>query len=109
MTLKSSLYKGLRVVVELSVHAVVTIVMLYAISQVDQTKFELFVSGLADPFDNPAVSEGLLNSGTGFVGVRRGTGALHRDRSGRASRGIGLGRARTAAGFGAPFRQIRSP
>ena len=30
-------------------------VMLYAISQVDQTKFQLFVSGLADPFDNPAV------------------------------------------------------
>ncbi len=43
-------------------------VMLYAISQVDQTKFQLFVSGLADPFDNPAVSEGLLASGSGFVG-----------------------------------------
>ncbi|MDJ0496681.1 MAG: flagellar motor protein MotB [Acidimicrobiia bacterium] len=49
-------------------------VMLYAISQVDQTKFQLFVSGLADPFDNPAVSEGLLNSGTGFVGADMGDG-----------------------------------
>lgn len=44
-------------------------VMLYAISQVDQTKFQLFVSGLADPFDNPAVAEGLLASGSGFVGA----------------------------------------
>ncbi len=49
-------------------------VMLYAISQVDQTKFQLFVSGLADPFDNPAVSEGLLNTGTGFVGSDMGDG-----------------------------------
>ena len=49
-------------------------VMLYAISQVDQTKFQLFVSGLADPFDNPAVSEGLLASGTGFVGADMGDG-----------------------------------
>ncbi len=49
-------------------------VMLYAISQVDQTKFQLFVSGLADPFDNPAVSEGLLNSGNGFVGADMGDG-----------------------------------
>jgi chemotaxis protein MotB len=44
-------------------------VMLYAISQVDQTKFQLFVSGLADPFDNPAVADGLLTEGTGFVGA----------------------------------------
>lgn len=44
-------------------------VMLYAISQVDQTKFQLFVSGLADPFDNPAVSDGLLTEGAGFVGA----------------------------------------
>ncbi len=49
-------------------------VMLYAISQVDQTKFQLFVSGLADPFDNPAVSEGLLSEGTGFVGSDMGDG-----------------------------------
>lgn len=49
-------------------------VMLYAISQVDQTKFQLFVSGLADPFDNPAVSEGLLESGTGFIGADMGDG-----------------------------------
>ena len=44
-------------------------VMLYAISQVDQTKFQLFVSGLADPFGNPAVADGLLTEGTGFVGA----------------------------------------
>jgi chemotaxis protein MotB len=44
-------------------------VMLYAISQVDQQKFELFVTGLADPFGNPAVSDGLLNDGTGLVGA----------------------------------------
>lgn len=44
-------------------------VMLYAISQVDQTKFQLFVSGLADPFDNPAVADGLLTEGTGLVGA----------------------------------------
>jgi chemotaxis protein MotB len=44
-------------------------VMLYAISQVDETKFQLFVSGLADPFDNEAVAEGLLTSGSGFVGA----------------------------------------
>jgi len=49
-------------------------VMLYAISQVDEQKFELFVSGLADPFDNPAVSEGLLNAGTGFIGADMGDG-----------------------------------
>jgi chemotaxis protein MotB len=50
-------------------------VMLYAISQVDASKFQLFVSGLADPFDNPAVAEGLLNSGTGFVGADMGDGS----------------------------------
>ncbi len=50
-------------------------VMLYAISQVDQQKFQMFVSGLADPFDNPAVAEGLLNSGTGFVGSDLGDGS----------------------------------
>jgi chemotaxis protein MotB len=44
-------------------------VMLYAISQVDQQKFQLFVTGLADPFGNPAVSEGLLEDGTGIVGA----------------------------------------
>jgi chemotaxis protein MotB len=44
-------------------------VMLYAISQVDQQKFQLFVTGLADPFGNPAVAEGLLSDGTGLVGA----------------------------------------
>ena len=44
-------------------------VMLYAISQVDQQKFQLFVTGLADPFGNPAVAEGLLTDGTGLVGA----------------------------------------
>jgi chemotaxis protein MotB len=54
-------------------------VMLYAISQVDQQKFQMFVSGLADPFDNPAVAEGLLNSGTGFVGSDLGDGSKDLD------------------------------
>ena len=44
-------------------------VMLYAISQVDQQKFQLFVTGLADPFGNPAVADGLLSDGTGVVGA----------------------------------------
>jgi chemotaxis protein MotB len=44
-------------------------VMLYAISQVDIQKFQLFVSGLADPFGNPAVSEGLLTDGSALVGA----------------------------------------
>ena len=44
-------------------------VMLYAISQVDQQKFEAFVSGLQDPFDNPTAREGLLSQGSGIVGA----------------------------------------
>lgn len=48
-------------------------VMLYAISQVDQRKFELFVAGLADPFDNPAASEGFFEQGNGIVGGGQGT------------------------------------
>jgi len=48
-------------------------VMLYAISQVDQQKFELFVAGLADPFDNPAASEGFFERGDGIVGAGQGT------------------------------------
>ncbi len=43
-------------------------VMLYAISQVDAQKFQLLVSGLADPFKNTSAEEGLLDSGTGIVG-----------------------------------------
>lgn len=43
-------------------------VMLYAISQVDIQKFQLFVSGLADPFGNPSLSEGLLSEGSALVG-----------------------------------------
>lgn len=43
-------------------------VMLYAISQVDQQKFLLFVSGLQDPFGNPASVEGILTDGNGIVG-----------------------------------------
>ncbi|MGA9595240.1 MAG: flagellar motor protein MotB [Acidimicrobiia bacterium] len=52
-------------------------VMLYAISQVDQQKFQMFVSGLADPFHNPAVSEGLLNASTGLVGAELGDGTTN--------------------------------
>lgn len=43
-------------------------VMLYAMSQVDATKFELFLSGLADPFGNTTVSAGLLSEGSSIVG-----------------------------------------
>jgi chemotaxis protein MotB len=43
-------------------------VLLYAMSQVDSVKFQLLVSGLAGPFDNTAIEEGLLDSGTGIVG-----------------------------------------
>lgn len=43
-------------------------VMLYAISQVDAQKFQLLVSGLADPFKNTAIEDGLLDSGNGIVG-----------------------------------------
>lgn len=44
-------------------------VLLYAMSQVDSTKFQLLVSGLADPFDNTSIEEGLLETGTGIVGA----------------------------------------
>ncbi len=44
-------------------------VMLYAISQVDVQKFQLFVSGLADPFGNPAVRNSVLAGGDGIVGA----------------------------------------
>jgi chemotaxis protein MotB len=44
-------------------------VLLYAMSQVDAVKFQLLVSGLADPFDNTSIEEGLLDSGTGIVGA----------------------------------------
>lgn len=54
-------------------------VMLYAISQVDQQKFELFVTGLADPFDNPAASEGFFEQGNGIVGAAFGTQQVGED------------------------------
>lgn len=44
-------------------------VLLYAMSTVDTIKFELLVTGLADPFDNTSIEEGLLDSGTGIVGM----------------------------------------
>ena len=37
-------------------------VMLYAMSQIDQVKFEAFLSGLEAPFGNAAASDGLLES-----------------------------------------------
>lgn len=42
-------------------------VMLYAMSQIDQEKFEAFVSGLEAPFGNPAMREGLLDASSGLV------------------------------------------
>jgi chemotaxis protein MotB len=44
-------------------------VMLYAISQVDQQKFQLFVSGLQDVFNNPASTDGLFDGGEAIVGA----------------------------------------
>lgn len=44
-------------------------VMLYAISQVDQQKFILFVSGLEDLFQNESASQGLLEGGEAIVGA----------------------------------------
>ncbi len=48
-------------------------VMLYAISQVDVQKFQLFVSGLADPFDNSSATQGILDEGNGIIGQSNGT------------------------------------
>ena len=44
-------------------------VMLYAISQVDQQKFLLFVSGLETVFNNQSISDGLLEGGEALVGA----------------------------------------
>jgi chemotaxis protein MotB len=43
-------------------------VMLYAMSEVDVTKFEAFVRGLAQPFDNVAAESSLLPEGAALVG-----------------------------------------
>lgn len=44
-------------------------VMLYAISQVDQQKFQLFVSGLKDVFQNEQAPDGILEGGDAIVGA----------------------------------------
>jgi chemotaxis protein MotB len=49
-------------------------VMLYAMSQIDQVKFEAFLRGLEVPFGNPAVTEMALDAGTGIVGEAAPTG-----------------------------------
>ena len=51
-------------------------VLLYAISQVDQQKFQLFVSGLEVPFGNPAGSRGLLSGDSGLADEAAGEGPL---------------------------------
>lgn len=43
-------------------------VMLYAMSQIDQVKFEAFLRGLEVPFGNPAVNELALEASSGIVG-----------------------------------------
>jgi chemotaxis protein MotB len=53
-------------------------VLLYAISQVDQQKFQLFVSGLEAPFGNPVAATGLLSGETG-VANEAGEGNLPAD------------------------------
>lgn len=47
-------------------------VLLYAISQVDQRKFQLFVSGLEAPFGNQTSSAGLLASSQALDGQDKG-------------------------------------
>jgi chemotaxis protein MotB len=42
-------------------------VMLFAMSETDAKKFEAFVAGLAGPFGNTAIREGLLDAGTGLT------------------------------------------
>ena len=53
-------------------------VLLYAISQVDQRKFQLFVSGLEAPFGNPVSSATLLAGNTGLAN-EAGEGPLPAD------------------------------
>ena len=55
-------------------------VMLYAISQVDVQKFQLFVSGLADPFDNSSATQGILTEGSGIIGQSAGTERMGQNR-----------------------------
>lgn len=43
-------------------------IMLYAMSQIDQVKFEAFLRGLEVPFGNPAVAQMALDASTGIVG-----------------------------------------
>ena len=43
-------------------------VMLYAMSEVDATKFEAFVRGLQDPFGNSAASDGMFDAQPALVG-----------------------------------------
>jgi chemotaxis protein MotB len=47
-------------------------VLLYAISQVDQRKFQLFVSGLEAPFGNTSASPGLLAASSSLDGSEKG-------------------------------------
>ncbi len=53
-------------------------VLLYAISQVDQQKFQLFVSGLEAPFGNPVAAANLLAGNTGLAD-NAGEGSLPAD------------------------------
>jgi len=64
-------------------------VLLYAISQVDQRKFQLFVSGLEAPFGNPVAANSLLAGDTG-VASEMGEGPLPADPSIQVDDGAGL-------------------
>jgi chemotaxis protein MotB len=57
-------------------------VMLYAISQVDAQKFQLLVSGLADPFKNTAIEDGLLDAGNGIVGSEINESVIEQNQQG---------------------------
>lgn len=63
-------------------------VLLYAISQVDQQKFQMFVSGLEVPFGNISAAEGLLSGSQGLAS--EGQGALPGNPHLQAVDGLGL-------------------
>ena len=63
-------------------------VLLYAISQVDQRKFQLFVSGLETPFGNQSASSSAFTGGNGLASD--GQGPLPADRDLQNVDGLGL-------------------
>lgn len=65
-------------------------VLLYAISQVDQQKFQLFVSGLGAPFGNPAAAQGIIEGPNTLTEPSPGEGPLPADQNVETVDGLGL-------------------